>query len=64
MVDGTLDFRAAIGDFVVRTVPDTKDTMESRVTDGYVVLLTSNRTRYVKVYNTNVQNYNPRSVSD
>ena len=32
-------------------VPDTRNTMESRVTDGYVVLPTGNRTGSVNVYN-------------
>ena len=50
-VDGSRDFRAAFGDYVVCTVPDTRNTMESRVTDGYVVLPTGNRTGSVKVYN-------------
>jgi hypothetical protein len=35
----------------VCTVPDTKNNMESRVTDGNVVLPTGNRTDSVKVYN-------------
>jgi hypothetical protein len=43
-VDGNRDFRAAFGDYVVCTVPDTKNNMESRGTDGYVVLPTGNRT--------------------
>jgi hypothetical protein len=45
-VDVNRDFRAAFGDYVVCTVPDTKNNMESRVTDGYVVLPTGNRTVY------------------
>jgi Reverse transcriptase (RNA-dependent DNA polymerase) len=50
-VDGSRDFRAAFGDYVLCTVPETKNNMESRVTDGYVVLPTGNRTGSVKVYN-------------
>jgi hypothetical protein len=50
-VDGKRDFRAAFGDYVVCTVPDTKNNMESCVTDDYVVLPTGNRTGSVKVYN-------------
>jgi hypothetical protein len=50
-VNGSRDFRAVFGDYVVCTVPDSKNTMESRVTDGYVVLPTGNRTGYIKVYN-------------
>ena len=50
-VDGAKDFRAAFGDYVLCTVPETKNNMESRVTDGYVVLPTGNRTGSVKVYN-------------
>jgi hypothetical protein len=49
-VDGSRDFRAAFGDYVVCAVPDTKNTMESRVTDGYIVLPTRNRTGSVKKY--------------
>ena len=54
-VDGSRDFRAAFGDYVVCTVPETKNNMESRVTDGYVVLPTGNRTGSVKVYNISTQ---------
>jgi hypothetical protein len=50
-VDGSKDFRAAFGDYVLCTVPETKNNMESRMTDGYVVLPTGNRTGSVKVYN-------------
>ena len=50
-VDGSKDFRAAFGDYVVCTVPNTKNNMESRITDGYVCLPTGNRTGSVKVYN-------------
>lgn len=50
-VDGTRDFRAAFGDYAVCTVPETHNSMESRVTDGYVVLPTGNRTGSVKIYN-------------
>jgi Reverse transcriptase (RNA-dependent DNA polymerase) len=47
--------RAAFGDYVVCTVPETKNNMESRVRDGYVVLPTGNRTGSVKVYNIAIQ---------
>jgi hypothetical protein len=50
-VDGSRDFRASFGDYVVCTVLDTKNNMESRVTDGYVVLPTGDRTGSVKVCN-------------
>ena len=50
-VDGPKDFRSAFGDYVVCTVQETKNNMESRVTNGYVVLPTGNRTGSVKVYN-------------
>lgn len=49
-VDGTRDFRAAFGDYAVCTVPETKNNMEARVTDGYVVLPTGNRAGSVKIY--------------
>jgi hypothetical protein len=50
-VDGSRDFRAAFGDYVVCTVPETKNNIESRATDGYKVLPTGNCTGSVKVYN-------------
>jgi hypothetical protein len=48
-VDGTLDFRAAFGDYAVCTVPNTNNTMESRTEDCIVMLPTHNRTGSFKM---------------
>ena len=48
-VDGTLDFRAAFGDYAVCTVPNKNNTMESRTEDCIVMLPTHNRTASFKM---------------
>ena len=48
-VDGTLDFRAAFGDYAVCTVPKTNNTMASRTEDCIVMLPTHNRTGSFKM---------------
>ena len=52
-VDGTLDFRAAFGDYAVCTVPKTDNTMSSRTEDCIVLLPTHNRTRSFKMLSLN-----------
>ena len=48
-VDGNLDFRAAYGDYVVCTVPNTNNTMLSRTDDCIVMLPTHSRTGSFKM---------------
>ena len=48
-VDGTLDFRAAFGDYAVCTVPNTNNSMASRTEDCIVMLPTGNRTGSFKM---------------
>ena len=48
-VDGTLDFRAAFGDYAVYTVPNTDNTMTSRTDDCIVMLPTHSRTGSFKM---------------
>ena len=48
-VDGTLDFRAAFGDYAVCTVPNTNNSMASRTEDCIVMLPTGNRTASFKM---------------
>ena len=48
-VDGTLDFRAAFGDYAVCTAPNTDNTMTSRTEDCIVMLPTHSRTGSFKM---------------
>ena len=48
-VDGSLDFRAAYGDYAVCTVPNTNNTMQSRTDDCIVMLPTHSRTGSFKM---------------
>ena len=50
-VDGTLDFRAAFGDYAVCTVPNTDNTMSSRTEDCIVMLPTHSRHGSFKMLN-------------
>ena len=49
-VDGTLDFRAAFGDYAVCTVPNTNNSMASRTEDCIVMLPTGNRHGSFKMF--------------
>ena len=50
-VDGTLDFRAAFGDYAVCTVPNTDNTMTSRTEDCIVMLARHSRHGSFKMLN-------------